>query len=233
MSRKRARIAATGVAVAIVGVTCALLADGYSLIAQAQAGKDALAAWVQAHPLLSPAVFLLFATVGTMTPFPGAIPIMVIGGFLFGSISGGILSALGLTSSACLVCLAGRRLFAGTIERALASRRIGAIAALTSSAFPYLLALRLLPGMPAWLSNFLPVPLPIPLQTILLATSLGVLPICLIFATIGNGVAMLGAEHQPYSVKMLLQPTYLLPLLGLAMLAIVPAVIKNTRKSDD
>lgn len=232
-SCKRARIVAAGVAVAIGGVTWALLAHEYSLISQVQAGKDAVAAWVQAHPLLSPAVFLLFATVGTITPFPGAIPIMVTGGFLFGSISGGILSALGVTSSAGLVCLAGRRLFAGPIERALAGRRNGAIAALTSDAFHYLLALRLLPGMPAWLTNLLPVPLPIPLRTILPATSLGILPTCLIFAAIGNGVAMLGAERQPYSVQMMLQPTYLAPLLGLAMLAILPPVIKKMRKSDN
>lgn len=233
MSSKLARIVAAGVAVAIGGVTWALLADKSCLIAQAQASKDAVTTWVQVHPLLSPGIFLLFAAVGTITPFPGAIPIMVTGGFLFGSISGGALSALGVTSSACLVCLAGRWLFAGPIERALAGRRNGAIETLTSNAFHYLLALRLLPGMPAWLTNLVPVPLPIPLRTILLATPLGILPICLIFAAIGNGVAMLGAERQPYSVQMVLQPTYLVPLLGLAMLAILPPVIKKMRKSDN
>ena len=233
MSCRRARIVATGVAAAAGGVTWALLTDESSMIAEAQASKDAVAAWVQAHPLLSPGVFVLFAAVGTMTPVPGAILIMVTSGFLFGSISGGILSALGVTLSACLICLAGRRLFAGPIERVLSGRWNGAIEALTSDAFHYLLALRLLPGMPAWLTNLLPVPLPIPLRTVLLATSLGILPICLIFAAIGNGVAMLGAERQPYSVQMMLQPTYFVPLLGLSMLALLPPVIKKMRKSDN
>lgn len=152
---------------------------------------------------------------------------MLAGGFLFGAVGGGVLSALGLTLSACLVCFAGRRFLAGPIEKALNCRHTGVLRALTNDAFSYLMALRLLPGMPAWLTNLFPVPLPVRLRTVLMATSLGVLPVCLVFATIGNGVALLGAEHQPLSAQMILQPRYVAPLLGLAVLVLLPPLIRK------
>ena len=232
MTSRRLRLIAAAVAVSAVALATALLVDTHGLLAEAQARHDALAAWVQAHPWLSPGIFLFCAMLGTLTPFPGGLLVMLTGGFLFGSIGGGLLSAAGVVCSACLVCLAGRRLFGAPIKQALARRRAGAIEALSSDAFHYLLALRLLPGMPAWLTNLLPVPLPIPLRTVLAATSLGILPVCLSVATIGNGVAMLGVERQALSAEMMLRAQYLGPLIGLVIMAILPPVIKKVRKFD-
>ena len=230
MTSKRLRLIAAAVAVGAFALAAVLLVDTHGLLAEVQARQGALAAWVQAHPWLSPGIFLVCAMLGTLTPVPGGLLIMLTGGFLFGPIGGGLLSAVGVVCSAGLVCLAGRRLFAAPIEQALVRRRAGAIEALSSDAFHYLLALRLLPGMPAWLTNLLPVPLPIPLRTVLVATSLGILPVCLIVATIGNGVATLGIERQALSAEMMLRAQYLVPLIGLAMLAILAPVIKIMRK---
>jgi uncharacterized membrane protein YdjX (TVP38/TMEM64 family) len=228
---KRLRIVAAGAALGVVAATFALSVDTQALLAEAQAREGAVALWLQSHPLLGAGVFLVCTTFGTLTPFPGALLIMLASGMLFGSIGGGLLSVIGVTSSACLVCVLGRRLFATRIEKALVRYRAGAIEALGNDAFNYLLALRLLPGMPAWLTNLLPVPLPIPLRTVLVATSLGVLPICLVAASIGHGVAMLGAEQQPLSTDMLLRARYLAPLVGLALLAVLPPLIKRMRKA--
>lgn len=227
----RWRIVAAGAVLAGVAAASALLMEPQTLFAAVQAREIVLASWVQAHPLLGPAIFLLCAMLGTISPFPGGIPIMLAGGFLFGAVGGGVLSALGLTLSACLVCFAGRRFLAGPIEKALNRRHTGVLRALTNDAFSYLMALRLLPGMPAWLTNLFPVPLPVRLRTVLMATSLGVLPVCLVFATIGNGVALLGAEHQPLSAQMILQPRYVAPLLGLAVLALLPPLIRKVREA--
>ena len=85
--------------------------------------------------------------------------------------------------------------------------------------------------MPAWLTNLLPVPLPIALPTVLVATSLGLLPISLIVATIGKNVAALGAGNQPLSLDMLLGADHLTPLIGLACLALLPPILRRVRRS--
>ena len=112
MTSRRLRLIAAAVAVGAFALATALLVDTHGLLAEAQARQDALAACVQAHPWLSPGIFLFCAMLGTLTPFPGGLLVMLTGGFLFGSIGGGLLSAAGVVCSACLVCLAGRRLFA-------------------------------------------------------------------------------------------------------------------------
>ena len=227
MSCKKLRIFAACVALAAVAVVSAVSVDMQALLPEAQAHAGVAAAWVQAHPLLSPGVFLCCATLGTMTPFPGAILIMLTGGFLFGSISGGLLAASGATLSAGLVCAAGRRLLASSAEKPHFLLQKAASHKPTGDALYYLLALRLLPGMPAWLTNLVPVPLRIMVRTVLVATLLGILPICLIVASIGNGIAALGAEHAPISVPMMLRPRYLAPLLSLAILALLPLALRR------
>jgi uncharacterized membrane protein YdjX (TVP38/TMEM64 family) len=231
MQRRLLVIVAGLVLVAIVAAGV-LFVDSSALLARAQAYQGAVAAWVAVHPLLSPGIFLLCAVLGTLTPFPGGIFIMLIGGVLFGTI-GGALAAAGATISAGLVCFSGRRLFADFIEAVLARRQAGTLEVLRADAFNYLLALRLLPGMPAWLTNLLPVPLPIALPTVLVATSLGILPISLIVATIGEDMAVLSAEHQPLSLHMLLGAHHLTPLIGLACLALLPPILKTVRRTSD
>lgn len=228
MQRKLPVILAGLVLVAIVAAGWLLL-DSSALLARIQAYQGAIAAWVAVHPLLGPSIFVLCAVLGTLTPFPGALTLMLIGGLLFGTI-GGVLAVAGATVSAGLVCFAGRRLFAGFI-RAVLIRRAGSLEALSADSFHYLLALRLLPGMPAWLTNLLPVPLPIALPTVLVATSLGLLPISLIVATIGKDLAALGAGHQPLSLHMLLGAHHLTPLIGLACLALLPPILRRVRRS--
>ncbi len=51
--------------------------------------------WVEVWPLAAAVIYVLVVTVGKVTPFPGCFLLMFSGGFLFGSMFGALLSALG------------------------------------------------------------------------------------------------------------------------------------------
>ena len=151
----------------------------------------------------------------------------VTGGYLFGTLAGAALAATGAAMAAALVYLMGRPLLAGVVRRRLGQRFPAVEREVAMGAFNYLLALRLLPVIPGWLVNLLPLAFPIPVRTVVLATFLGLLPISTIFASLGAGLAMVGAAPEPMSAGALLRWEMVLPLGGLAALALLPVVLRH------
>jgi uncharacterized membrane protein YdjX (TVP38/TMEM64 family) len=218
-------------ALALVSASVFLI-DGNGLLTDAQAVQGVLVEWVEGHPVTGGIGYVLFAATGMVTPLPSAVLIMLIGGFLFGTVGGGLLAATGASLSAAVVYLSGRALFANHVENLLASRLREFRHAVAENAFTCLLALRLLPGMPAWLSNLVPVPVAIPARTVVTATFIGILPMCLLVGAVGDGLATLTAVGNELSTDLLLRPSLLAPLLSLFVLAIVSLAAKRrSRKS--
>jgi uncharacterized membrane protein YdjX (TVP38/TMEM64 family) len=69
----------------------------------------------------------------------------------------------------------------------------------------------------------------VPFRTFASATLLGVVPAAVVFAGVGSGLGVV-LEHggQP-DLGLLLEPGILLPLLGLAILALVPVLYRRWR----
>jgi uncharacterized membrane protein YdjX (TVP38/TMEM64 family) len=95
-----------------------------------------------------------------------------------------------------------------------------------ADAFNYLLVLRLVPIFPFWLVNLVPALLGVKLHTYVFATFLGIIPGSFVYAGIGNGLG--SAVEEPDS-RLLLRPSIFLPIVGLAMLALVPVAYKHWR----
>ena len=201
--------------------------DGKHLLENAQAVQGVLIQWVEGHPVAGAVGYVLFAASGMVTPLPSAVFVMLVGGFLFGPVGGGLLAAIGASLAAAAVYLSGRALFAGLVERLLANRLRKVQRAVAANPFPCLLALRLVPGMPAWLSNLAPVPLAIPARTIVGATFIGILPMCLAVAAVGDGLATFTALGDQLSSGLWLRPSLLAPLLGVLALAILSLASKR------
>jgi uncharacterized membrane protein YdjX (TVP38/TMEM64 family) len=195
--------------------------DGKHLLDNTQAIQGVVVEWIEAHPVAGGISYVLFAACGMVTPLPSAVFVMLVGGFLFGPVGGGLLVAIGASLAATAVYLSGRALFAELVERLLANRLRKVQHAVAANPFPCLLALRLVPGMPAWLSNLAPVPLTIPARTILGATFIGILPMCLIVAAVGDSLATFTALADQLSAGLWLRPSMLAPLLGMFALAIL------------
>lgn len=229
--RVRWRYPAAGAILALVAASIFSI-GGERLLTGAQAVQGVSVDWVEGNPLAGGIGYVLFAAGGMVTPLPSAVFVMLVGGFLFGPVAGGLLAAAGASLSAAVVYLSGRALFAGFVERLLANRLREVRHAVAENAFTCLLALRLLPGMPAWLSNLAPVPLAIPARTVVGATFIGILPMCLLVGAVGDGLATFTALGDQLSADLLLRPSLLAPLLGMFVLAIVPlASRRRSRKS--
>jgi uncharacterized membrane protein YdjX (TVP38/TMEM64 family) len=171
----------------------------------------------------------LYALVAALS-IPGAVVLSMAGGFLFGPFLGTVASVCGATLGATAIFLAARSAFADML-RAKAGPWVRRLeAGFRENALNYLLVLRLVPIFPFWLVNLVPAFLGVGLQTFVVATFLGIIPGALVYASVGNGLgALLEAGEQPDAAA-LLKPAILLPILGLAALALLPVVYKRVKR---
>lgn len=200
-----------------------------TLIAWTVTSEAAVTAWVDANPVVAAVLYVITVALGKVSPFPGGIILMLAGGYLFGPVSGALLAAAGASMSAALVAIVGRQLLFGPIHRRWGARLAPIEEPMTEDGFSYLLAARLLPVLPAWLVNLVPVAFPIPVSRVMLATFLGLLPISFVLANVGNQLSTL-AMVEGVPTDILLRPGLLLPLAGLALLALVPVIYKHRRR---
>ena len=191
----------------------------FERLAEHQARLRDLAA---AHPVLAPAAYVSLYAALVAASVPGGVVLSVAGGALFGAGPGAAYAVLGATGGAAVLFLLVRGLLAEW-----AARRAGPLLdrirpGLERDGFNALLALRLLPVLPFWLVNLAPPLAGMRLGPFVLATALGITPATAVFASIGAGVGGALAQGQQPGLATVLQPAVLLPLVGLALLALAP-----------
>lgn len=197
------------------------------------------------HRLAAFAIYVgVYIAVVTLS-VPGSAVLTLTGGFLFGTVAGGLAAVVGATIGAVLIFLIARSAFGGNLLS-----RAGPFAAkladgFKADAFNYLLFLRLVPAFPFWLVNLAAALFAVPLATFVTATAIGIVPAAMAFAFAGAGLgsvidaqsvsyhACLAAGqsecHLDIDAKHVLTPELLCALLGLGALALVPVVVKRWR----
>jgi len=156
---------------------------------------------------------------------PGGAVLTIAGGFLFGTWIGTLCAIIGATSGATAIFLAARGGLGGLAQRAgplVAKLEAG----FRADAFNYLLVLRLVPIFPFWLVNLVPALVGVRLRTYVMATLLGIIPGTFVFASLGNG---LGDIVEEPGLGVLLRLNVLGPIIGLALLALIPVAYKHWR----
>jgi len=222
MSRRRSR---TAVAAVLVGLALAAVIFAPDSAALLDASRDIIG-WTDRNPTAGAAAFLVFATLGKVTPVPGGVIVMLTAGYLFGPILGPTLASLGSALAAIGVTALGRWVFPDTIARIKGSRFARFEEALERDGIAYLAAIRILPLVPAWVGNLLPVAVDIRLRWVFLATLAGVAPLTIVMGGIGSRLQNL-AEAARFDVALLLDPATLLPLFGLLLLALLPVAARR------
>ncbi len=194
------------------------------------ANRAELLVWVAARPVLAPLAYIAAYIVVVAFSLPGATVLTVAGGFLFGVLPGGSYAVLGATGGAVVLFVAARTAIGGMLR----ARAGGAIKRMEegfrADAFNYLLVLRLVPLFPFFLVNLVPAFLGVRLGVFVAATFLGIIPGALVFASIGDGLGTVLAAGRTPDPGILFTPKVLLPVLGLAILALVPVVYKRWRR---
>lgn len=182
---------------------------------------------VATRPWSTAGAFVLLYVAVTALSIPGAVFLTLAGGFLFGTALATVLVVLGATLGAVLLFLLARTAL-GEPLRARAGPWLARMAeGFRKNAFSYLLVLRLVPLFPFWLVNLVPAFLGVPLSTFAIATALGIVPGSLVYASVGAGLGALLERGQEPELGQLLDPRILLPLVGLAALALLPVVWKR------
>ena len=194
------------------------------------ANRELLLGWVERHGALAPVAFATAYAVSTAVSLPLGLLLTVCAGFLFGPVLGTVVVVVGATVGATALFLAARTAF-GTALRGRAGPWIDRMArGFEQDAFSYLLVLRLVPLLPFWLVNIVPAFTGVALRTYVIATALGIIPATIVFALVGNGLgAVLDAGKTP-DAGIILRPAVLAPIIGLALLALVPVVYKRLHR---
>lgn len=213
----------------------------------------ALAAWhwdirsyINFHALLTNREFVLgrVAALGSWAPvafiavysgvaalsIPVAALLSMTGGFLFGTVLGTLYSLLGATIGATLVFLLARTAYGDVLQRRAGPALKKVQEGLREDAVSYLLVLRLVPIFPFFVVNLVAALFGISLRAYILCSFFGMMPGALVYASIGGGLGQFLDRGEKPNFQAVLQPHILLPLLGLAVLALVPVAYKRWKR---
>lgn len=188
--------------------------------------RQALTQWVADHNIEAVVYFILIYATTTAFSLPFASLLTIAGGFLFGTAFGGIWSIIGASSGATILFLAAKTGLGEWLRARFGARMKAMEEGFRANAFSYLLVLRLVPLFPFWLVNLAPAFLGVGLGTFVLATVIGIIPGAFVYASIGTGLnALIDAGQKP-DFGMILKPEFLIPILGLALLALIPVAYR-------
>jgi uncharacterized membrane protein YdjX (TVP38/TMEM64 family) len=192
--------------------------------------RDALLWWRDGHQALAVLAFMSLYILTVALSVPGAVWLTIAGGFLFGAVPGTAYAVVGATLGACAVFLAARYLI-GDFLRAKAGPGIRKMeAGFREHALSYLLVLRLIPIVPFWLVNLVPALVGVPLRTFFVGTAIGIIPGCLVYASVGNGLGVVIDQGGTPDLDIIFEPEILAPLLGLALLTLSPVPYRRLKQ---
>ena len=233
---------------AIVAIAAAVyLTVGRGMISleslvQHRAAIDTL---VMSHQVLAILAYIGLYTVAVALSLPGATFLTVSGGFLFGLGLGAAAAVVGATAGATVIFLVARTALGEPLLKRAGPRAIKLAQEFREDAFSYLLFLRLVPAFPFFLVNLVPAFAGVGLVPFVTATALGIIPGAVAYAFAGTGLdSIIAAQKNAYDACMaggradchltfdataILTPELIGALVALALLALVPVVVKRWR----
>ena len=210
-----------------LGAFFALGLDRYVTLDTLRDNRQALSAWVAENWALAAFVYVLAYIAMVAFSLPGGLVATLTGGFLFGTVFGGLLTVFGATIGATAIFLAAKTALGETLRQKAGPKLRKLEDGFGKNAFSYMLVLRLVPVFPFFLVNLAPAFLGVPLRTYVVATFLGIIPGTFVFASLGNGLgAVFDAGRDP-DLGLIFEPEILGPILALALLALLPVVYRR------
>ena len=195
--------------------------------------REMLEAAVHTHPLLALGAYALVYVLVVALSLPAALVMTLTGGLLFGAWIGGLTAAASCTIGAAIIFLVCRTAIGDVLRRRAGSTVARIEAGVRRDAFSYVITLRLIPVMPFWLANLALGFVDIPLGVFTAATFIGILPVSVVYAGLGANLNLLFARHEHPDLHLVMRPEVLLPLIGLALLALAPIVARRLGRSGD
>jgi uncharacterized membrane protein YdjX (TVP38/TMEM64 family) len=211
------------IVVGIIGIVAALHFSGIgnllSLENLQQHGSQ-LKALVDSHYFLSVLAFMgvFIALIGTL---PIIIPIALLGGYLFGVVPGFIYSLTSATLGCILAFLVMRKTLTSYLQAHYQQQLADFNAKITAYGYTYLLTLHLMSVFPYIITNILASLTDIPLKTFIWTFVAGNTPLILILSFTGQKLTSIKSSSD------ILTPQMMLVFAALALLALIPTIIKK------
>ena len=222
-----------GLLIVLVALVVAAIAAGATdriSLAELKARRAELVAFVEANWLASVAAFALLYTTVVALSLPLALVLTLTGGFLFGPVVGALLSVSSATLGSTIAFLACRTAFGDVIARRAGPTVVKLAEGFRRDAFSYLFTLRILPIAPLLLINIAAGLAGVRVGTFMLASLIGMAPGSFVYAFLGSGLGEIFERGGEPDLSIVREPQILLPLIGLAVLAMLPAIIRRFRK---
>ncbi|MBY0352743.1 VTT domain-containing protein [Candidatus Babeliales bacterium] len=168
-------------------------------------------------------LYALFASFS----LPGALPLSIFGGFLFGIISGTIFINIGATTGAFGAFLLTRHLAGNDFQKKYATRLADFNSHFKQHGPWYLISLRLMPFIPFFLVNIFAGLTKLSSTTFLWTTSLGIIPTSLAYTFIGEQLTTLQPSEN------FLSPRIIIALIILGLVILLPIIVKSLTDNED
>jgi uncharacterized membrane protein YdjX (TVP38/TMEM64 family) len=186
--------------------------------------RQELLAYVAAHRFFAAALYCCIYVAIIAFSVPLGTVMTITGGFLFGTVEAAILGTCCATLGGTLLFLATRTALADYFRGRMGPRLHRFEEGFKKNAFSYLLTSRLIPMFPFPIVNIASGLLGVNARTFIVATFLGITPATIVFAGLGRGLGKLFDKGREPNLHLILTPPILYPLIGLAILALIPAV---------
>src|SRR5258706_8195913 len=203
----------------------------YLSFATLRDNRATIAEVVAAHSIVAALLFIATYVVVVAASLPAGSILTVLGGFLFGTWLGTLCVLIGATGGATVLFLAARNAIGDSVQRRLGTLGERLARDLAKNALSYLLVLRLVPVFPFWLVNLVAAAANIPLVTYVIGTFLGIIPASFVYVSIGSGLGAVFDRGETPDLKVILTPDVLVPLIGLAVLSLIPVVYRRIKRA--
>jgi uncharacterized membrane protein YdjX (TVP38/TMEM64 family) len=208
-----------------------LLRDHLSFAALAE-NRDALIAFRDANYAATVLGFIAIYTLIVAFSLPGATVATLTGGFLFATFPGALFNITAATIGATAIFLAARTSVGARLGARLEGsegvvKRIKA--GIDENQWSMLFLIRLLPIVPFFVANLVPAFLDVPLRRFVVSTFFGIMPGAIVYTSVGAGLGEVFARGETPDLGVIFEPHILLPILGLAALAMLPVIVKAFR----
>lgn len=197
--------------------------DDYMTFENLKKNREGLQEFVKNHYFLSVLSYVVIY-ISTALFMPGAIPLTIAGGLLFGVFYGTIYVCIGATIGATLAFFSAKYLLGNWIQHRYQNQLKKFNEEIAKNGYFYLLTLRVIPVFPFFLVNYLAGLTKVPFRIYLLTLIVTVLPGTVVYTFAGQQI---GAIE---SIKDIYSPKILIAFLLLTLFAFSPIVLKY-RKS--
>jgi uncharacterized membrane protein YdjX (TVP38/TMEM64 family) len=220
------------VAVALgAGLGWWLFRDTLSFAALAE-NREALIAFRDANYTATVLAFIAVYALIVAFSLPGATIATLTGGFLFATFPGALFNIVAATLGATAIFLAAKT----SVGERLGARLEGSEGmvkrikdGIDANQWSMLFLIRLVPVVPFFVANLVPAFLEVPLRRYVVSTFFGIMPGAVVYTSVGAGLGEVFARGETPNLGIIFEPHVLLPILGLAVLALLPVALKVVR----